>query len=153
MHEDTLLSCLSHKRIIKLIDTFDCADSYNMVLQKMDMDLVKYLITYDLSDNLKQKQRLFKMIAEGVSYIHSMKIVHFDLKLDNILVNVNSHGYVTDLCISDFGLSRSFKEFKNSLNFDGTWMYMAPEMYGVDKVFDEKIDCWSLGVILYTILK
>ena len=93
------------------------------------------------------------MIAEGVSYIHSKKIVHFDLKLDNILANVNANGYITDLCISDFGLSRSFNEFSNSLNFDGSLIYMAPEMFSKDSMFDEKIDCWSLGIILYTILK
>ena len=72
------------------------------------------------------------MIAESVSYLHSMNIAHFDLKLDNILVNVDSSGIITDLCISDFGLSRSFCEFKNSIDFDGTWIYMAPEMYEND---------------------
>jgi len=82
-----------------------------------------------------------------------MNIAHFDLKLDNILVNVGSNGIITDLCISDFGLSRSFSDFKKSIDFDGTWIYMAPEMYENDQIFDEKIDCWSLGVILYTLLK
>ena len=48
IHEETLLSCLKHKRIIKLIDTFESNTKYNMVLQKMDMDLVKYLNTYNI---------------------------------------------------------------------------------------------------------
>ena len=89
------------------------------------------------------------MIVEGIAYIHSMKIVHFDLKLDNILVNFDSQGTITDLRISDFGLSRSFNEFSTNTDFDGSLVYMAPEMYGQNIIFNEKIDSWSLGVILY----
>jgi len=117
IHEDTLLSCLRHKRIIKLIDSFDSTGKYNMVLQKMDMDLVKYLNTYDIRKDPPAKRKIFKMIAEGVTYIHSMNIVHFDLKPDNILVNVDSQGNITDLRISDFGFSRSFNVFNTNSDF------------------------------------
>lgn len=92
------------------------------------------------------------MIAEGVAYIHSMNIVHFDLKLDNILINLDTQDNITDLRISDFGLSRSLNKFNTNTDCDGTLNYMAPEMFGNDRVFDEKIDSWSLGVILYTLL-
>ena len=92
------------------------------------------------------------MIVEGVAYIHSMKIVHFDLKPDNILLNVDNQGYITDLRISDFGLSRSFNEFNSNTDFDGTLSYMSPEMFEKNQVFNEKIDSWSLGIILYIML-
>ena len=101
---------------------------------------------------MKKIRQIFKMIAEGVNYIHSMGLVHFDLKFDNILINVDTDGNITDLRISDFGLTRSNKEFKTNVDSDGTLVYMAPEMFVKDSFFNEKIDIWSLGVILFSLL-
>jgi len=92
------------------------------------------------------------MIVDGIVYIHSKDIVHFDLKLDNILVKVNNDGVVTDLCISDFDLSRSNRQFRTNTDNDGTKQYMAPEFFIKDNIFDKKVDSWSLGIILYGLL-
>ena len=48
---------------------------------------------------------IFQMIVKGVDACHQKGIMHCDLKLDNILLNVDSSNKISDLCIADFGLS------------------------------------------------
>jgi len=95
------------------------------------------------------------MIVEGMVYLDSCNLVHFDLKLDNILVNLDQENNVTNLCITDFGLTQSNRQ--NSTNekgagASGTLSYMAPEMLVPDSSYDKAIDAWSLGINLYALL-
>lgn len=54
----------------------------------------------------EESRHIFKKIARGVEHCHAKGIMHCDLKLENILVNVGEDGStITDLCIADFGLS------------------------------------------------
>jgi len=74
--------------------------------------------------------------------------VHRDLKLENILLDKNEN---VKLC--DFGFTREYEGKKAHLQtFCGTICYSAPEMLRAEKYAGEKVDVWSLGIILYALL-
>jgi len=80
--------------------------------------------------------------------------MHRDLKLENILI-ADREWTASSMTVklSDFGLSKELTECKESAmaTFCGTLFYVAPEILRGD-AYDEKVDCWSLGVIAYCLL-
>jgi serine/threonine protein kinase len=80
--------------------------------------------------------------------VHNMSCVHRDLKLENILLDKNEN---VKLC--DFGFTREYEGKASYLQtFCGTICYSAPEMLRGEKYAGEKVDVWSLGIILYALL-
>ncbi|CAI4053083.1 non-specific serine/threonine protein kinase SKDI_16G1260 [Saccharomyces kudriavzevii IFO 1802] len=90
---------------------------------------------------------LFAQISGAVYYAHSMHCVHRDLKLENILLDKNGNAKLTD-----FGFTRECMTKTTLETVCGTTVYMAPELIGRKTYDGFKIDTWSLGVILYTLI-
>ena len=94
-------------------------------------------------------QRIFAQLVGAVSYIHSKQCVHRDLKLENVLLD--KHG---DVKLVDFGFTREYEGKANYLStFCGTVCYAAPEMLKGEKYAGEKVDVWSLGIVLFALLR
>ena len=93
-------------------------------------------------------KRIFTQLVGAVAYVHSKSCVHRDLKLENILLDKQEN---VKLC--DFGFTREYESKANCLQtFCGTVCYSAPEMLKAEKYAGEKVDVWSLGIILYALL-
>jgi serine/threonine protein kinase len=93
-------------------------------------------------------QKIFAQLVGAVTYVHNMSCVHRDLKLENILLDKNEN---VKLC--DFGFTREYEGKMSYLQtFCGTVCYSAPEMLRGEKYAGEKVDVWSLGVILFALL-
>jgi serine/threonine protein kinase len=93
-------------------------------------------------------QRIFTQLVGAVSYVHNSSCVHRDLKLENILLDKNEN-----VKLVDFGFTREYDGKASYLQtFCGTVCYSAPEMLKGEKYAGEKVDVWSLGVILYALL-
>lgn len=90
---------------------------------------------------------LFAQISGAVYYAHSMHCVHRDLKLENILLDKNGNAKLTD-----FGFTRECMTKTTLETVCGTTVYMAPELIERRTYDGFKIDIWSLGVILYTLI-
>lgn len=104
-----------------------------------------------------EKEILLQM-AKGLAYLHSLKIVHRDIKPTNILIYVTQDSDETPIVkLADFGLSKVLKndlelDFSNSntRNPSGTQGWMAHELYESNR-FDLRVDIFSLGcVFAYT---
>ena len=99
----------------------------------------------------KTAKFLFRQIILGIKHIHSHKIVHRDIKLENILIDLNNN-----IKICDFGIGRILSS-SNQLLHDkcGTLMYMAPEIILSSKTQGYRgfpVDVWSSGISLYIML-
>ncbi|KAI0195409.1 kinase-like protein [Astrocystis sublimbata] len=93
-------------------------------------------------------QKIFTQLVGAVSYVHQQSCVHRDLKLENILLDKHEN-----VKLVDFGFTREYEGKANYLQtFCGTICYSAPEMLKGEKYAGEKVDVWSLGVILYALL-
>ncbi|XP_070704804.1 leucine-rich repeat serine/threonine-protein kinase 1 [Pempheris klunzingeri] len=94
--------------------------------------------------------RVAYQIAAGLAYLHRKSIIFCDLKSDNILVWSLEVKDPVNIKLSDYGISRqSFHE--GALGVEGTPGYQAPEIRpGI--VYDEKVDIFSYGMVLYELL-
>ncbi|XP_047072858.1 serine/threonine-protein kinase CTR1-like isoform X2 [Lolium rigidum] len=104
--------------------------------------------------NLDRRKRLIIAMdaAFGLEYLHSKNIVHFDLKCDNLLVNLKDQS--RPICkVGDFGLSKIKRNTLVSGGVRGTLPWMAPELLngGSNKV-SEKVDVFSFGIVMWEIL-
>ena len=101
--------------------------------------------------NEKISKFLFKQIILGIKHIHSQNIVHRDVKLENILIDLNN-----TIKICDFGIGRILSSPDELLHDQcGTPMYMAPEILSCSKEKGYKgfpVDIWSAGIALYIML-
>ncbi|GMI85705.1 Hydraulic Conductivity of Root 1 [Hibiscus trionum] len=123
--------------------------------------VTEYMVNGSLRNVLIKKERsldLHKRLiiamgaAFGMEYLHSKNIVHFDLKCDNLLVNLRDPQ--RPICkIGDFGLSRIKRNTLVSGGVRGTLPWMAPELLnGCSTKVSEKVDVFSFGISMWEIL-
>lgn len=94
--------------------------------------------------------KLFAQLVSGVGYLHSKKVVHRDLKLENLLLDRNRN-----IVITDFGFANRFNDAGSDLMATscGSPCYAAPELVLQDGQYvGSAVDVWSCGVILYAML-
>ena len=120
-------------------------DKVFFVLEKGDMDGSKYIQPL----RLVNERKLFAVqVLLGIEYMHSRGIYHRDIKPQNIICFMNSHGDLTHAKLCDFGLSSYYtKQVLSPQGFVTLW-YRAPEI-ALMKEYDYKVDVWSMGCILY----
>ncbi|XP_037781056.1 aurora kinase A-like [Penaeus monodon] len=103
-----------------------------------------YLLVY-IFPLMSNKSFIDPQLVNALEYCHSKKVIHRDIKPENILIHGNGQ-----LKIADFGWSvHSPNERRKTLC--GTLDYLPPEMIE-GRMYDEKVDIWSLGVLCYEFL-
>ncbi|KAF3436017.1 hypothetical protein FNV43_RR23109 [Rhamnella rubrinervis] len=110
------------------------------------------LLKKDRSLDRRKKLIIAMDAAFGMEYLHSKNIVHFDLKCDNLLVNLRDPQ--RPICkVGDFGLSRIKRNTLVSGGVRGTLPWMAPELLnGSSNRVSEKVDVFSFGISMWEIL-
>lgn len=101
----------------------------------------------------KRKRLLIAMdVAFGMEYLHGKNIVHFDLKSDNLLVNLRDPH--RPICkVGDLGLSKVKCQTLISGGVRGTLPWMAPELLnGSSSLVSEKVDVYSFGIVMWELL-
>ncbi|KXX73106.1 Serine/threonine-protein kinase ppk16 [Madurella mycetomatis] len=137
-----------HPHIARLYEVIVTETLVWLVLEYCPGDeLYNYLLKHGKLP-VDKVQRIFAQLVGAVCYVHQQSCVHRDLKLENILLDKHEN---VKLC--DFGFTREYEGKANYLQtFCGTICYSAPEMLKGEKYAGEKVDVWSLGVILYALL-
>jgi serine/threonine-protein kinase ULK/ATG1 len=143
--EIEIMKKLKHIGIVQLYDViYDKLNDYVYII-------MEYCSGGDLSTIIHQSteaeiQRYFQQLAEAFKYLFKQKILHRDIKPQNILFKDPSRKI---LKITDFGFSKYYNEDNTLLEtLCGSPMYMAPEILFHQK-YNVKTDLWSIGVILY----
>lgn len=120
-------------------------------LETEDTNLDYLIKKNSLSFEIKKKfsQILFPQIFEGISSIHKNKIVHRDIKPDNVVYCSKSQ----QCKIIDFSHSLIINDKLYMHEPAGSVHFEAPELFELDKEYDPfKADIWSIGVFLYIFL-
>jgi len=101
--------------------------------------------TVDLS--LPQRIRIARDAALAFLYMHSMEIVHRDIKSQNILIDQN-----LQVKVCDFGLAKFKADIgKGAMQYAGTPTYMAPELFN-KRPYDGGVDLFAFGTLLYELV-
>ncbi|XP_074533831.1 death-associated protein kinase 2 isoform X2 [Halichoeres trimaculatus] len=148
--EVNILQQLQHPNIITLHDVFE---------NRTDVVLILELVSGgELFDFLAQKESLseeeatqfIKQILDGVQYLHSKRIIHFDLKPENIML-LDRNNPLPRIKLIDFGLAHQIEAGEDFKNIFGTPEFVAPEIVNYERLGLEA-DMWSIGVITYILL-
>ena len=144
---------LDHESIIKCIDVYEDNSSLHFVLEEITGgDLFDHIIHSDkrkLTD--VEAMDLLYQILEGLQYLHeNVGIVHRDIKPENFLLY--NDGQRIRIKLIDFGFATYCKNDETMNEQLGTPQYAAPEIFE-QKPYTSKVDMWSLGVVLYNMVK
>lgn len=122
-----------------------------MEMEKMEYDLMDYLLE-EKTIRETEAREIFKRVCEAVACCHAHQIYHLDIKADNVLIAKNSKGQYRNVKLCDFGHAKSANEFRPNGRY-GTPQYLPLEVFSKKyPVIAEKVDVWSLGVLLFTLL-
>jgi len=145
VEEAKLLASIKHPNIVEVFDVFDENNTSYFVMTFIEgktlQGLVKQkgMLSFDLAVNL------LVQIANAVEYIHSKKILHRDIKPDNILVTPEN-----EAILIDFGSAREFVQDKTQSHTTMvTRGYAPPEQYNTTSRKGSYSDIYSLGGVYY----
>ena len=145
IREISILKQLRHPNIVYLIDLIHGEKKLYLVFEYMDHDLKKFLDINNgpLTPELV-KSYLFQILI-AINFCHSKRILHRDLKPQNLLIDKD--GIIK---VADFGLARSFGIPIKTLTHEIlTLWYRAPEILLGQKEYSTPVDMWSIGLIFY----
>ena len=147
LREISFMRELSHPNIVKLIEVIHTPQSLCLVFELLQHDL-KYLLDMRRKQkkpfSLEQIQSVMYQILSGLAFCHDRKILHRDLKPQNLLLSAEGH-----VKLADFGLARGFGIPVNAFSSEVvTLWYRPPDILLGSTSYTTPIDMWSVGCIM-----
>ncbi|RMZ55181.1 hypothetical protein APUTEX25_005459 [Auxenochlorella protothecoides] len=141
--EIDILRTMRHEHIIQMLDAFETATDFCVVTEFAQGELFQ-ILEDDRSLSEGVVRDVARQLVAALHYLHSHRIIHRDMKPQNILLSAAG---TVKLC--DFGFARSLSAHTLMVtSVKGTPLYMAPELVQ-ERPYNHTVDLWSLGVILY----
>ncbi|XP_048365482.1 death-associated protein kinase 2-like isoform X2 [Sphaerodactylus townsendi] len=145
--EVSILQRLEHPCIMRLHDTFTSKTEVVLILELIHGgELFDFIAEKELLTEAEAIEFL-QQILQGVAYMHSARIAHFDLKPENIML-FQKDVPNPRIKIIDFGLAQKLEEGATFKSLCGTPQYIAPEVINYEAL-SCATDMWSIGVITY----
>ncbi|XP_043389999.1 serine/threonine-protein kinase SIK2 isoform X3 [Chelonia mydas] len=145
--EVQIMKMLDHPHVIKLYQVMETKSMLYLVTEyAKNGEIFDYLANHGrLSE--PEARRKFWQILSAVEYCHSRKIVHRDLKAENLLLDNNMN-----IKIADFGFGNFYKSGEPLTTWCGSPPYAAPEVFEGQQYEGPQLDIWSMGVVLYVLV-
>jgi serine/threonine protein kinase len=153
LRELDILRRAKHANIVKLVEEYNTNEFAFLIFEYCKGGDLLELLRDESSNKLSESEtcNIVYELTKAIAYIHSLSIVHRDVKLENVLIQKHLDSTRT-IKLADFGLAVRVDENEKSLmDKCGTPSYVAPEIlagtgYGL------QVDIWSLGVCFYMLM-
>ncbi|RVE40420.1 hypothetical protein evm_014929, partial [Chilo suppressalis] len=143
LREISVLRELCHPAVVQLLDVLLTENKLFLVFEFLHMDLKRLMDIYKGPMPHDLVKSYLAQLLEGIAYCHSMRVLHRDLKPQNLLVD--GEGRVK---LADFGLARAFGIPLRAYTHEVvTLWYRAPEILLGAKFYSTAVDVWSLACI------
>jgi len=143
IREISLLKELQHPNIVKLCDVVHTERKLTLVFEFLDQDLKKLLDMCDGGLDAATTKSFLYQLLRGIAYCHQHRVLHRDLKPQNLLINREGA-----LKLADFGLARAFGIPVRSYTHEVvTLWYRAPDVLMGSRKYSTPVDIWSVGCI------
>ncbi|XP_022188457.2 serine/threonine-protein kinase SIK2 isoform X2 [Nilaparvata lugens] len=145
--EVDIMKLLDHPHIIKLYQVMETKNMIYIVSEYASQgEIFDYIARHGRMSE-SGARRKFWQILSAVEYCHNHRVVHRDLKAENLLLDANMN-----IKIADFGFSNYYTPGEQLATWCGSPPYAAPEVFEGKKYTGPEIDIWSLGVVLYVLV-
>ncbi|XP_076853731.1 death-associated protein kinase 1 [Brachyhypopomus gauderio] len=148
--EVSVLREIQHPNVIALHDVFENKSEVILILELVAGGELFDFLAEKESLSEEEATEFLKQILDGVNYLHSKQIAHFDLKPENIML-LNRNVPHPRIKLIDFGLAHKIDFSNDFKNIFGTPEFVAPEVVNYEPLGLEA-DMWSVGVITYILL-
>jgi cyclin-dependent kinase len=144
VREISILKQLQHPNIVQLHDVIHTETSLTLVFEYLDQDLKNYLDACGDKgiDDYTIKSFLYQLL-QGIAYCHQHRVLHRDLKPQNLLINMEG-----ELKLADFGLARGFgipvRKYTHEVV---TLWYRPPDVLLGSTKYSTQVDMWGVGCI------
>uniref|UniRef100_A0A0G4IDM5 Cyclin-dependent kinase 2 homolog n=1 Tax=Chromera velia CCMP2878 TaxID=1169474 RepID=A0A0G4IDM5_9ALVE len=143
IREISLLKELQHPNIVRLCDVIHTERKLTLVFEYLDQDLKKLLDMCENGLDAPTIKSFLYQLLRGVAYCHQHRVLHRDLKPQNLLINREGA-----LKLADFGLARAFGIPVRSYTHEVvTLWYRAPDVLMGSRKYSTPVDIWSVGCI------
>ncbi|CAN7982131.1 unnamed protein product [Ixodes pacificus] len=151
IREIALLKELQHPNVVRLLDVVPCEKKLYLVFEYMTDDLKKHMDKAAHGKALlgpKLVKSYLWQLLQGIAYCHAHRILHRDLKPQNLLIDPDGN-----IKLADFGLARAFGlPLRTYTHEVVTLWYRAPEILLGAKFYSTPVDVWSIGCIFAEML-
>ncbi len=153
VREARLLAKARHENVVPLLDTIhNPGDYFILVFPFLRQDLENLLRTDRLDK--RQASMVFHGLFSALEHIHSMGLIHRDVKPSNILLEtMDGPVYLIDFGIAWSPDDKDSEPATSKITDVGTTCYRAPEILFGDKAYDTSLDMWAAGCVVAEMLK
>ena len=150
---------LCHPNIVEVLDSLIVGSGpifkgyYVIIMEYVESNLAQHLKIHDRLDDVEAKN-IVCQVLEALAYMNSPehvrhRIIHYDLKPENVLLTESGR-----VKIADFGLSKFSHVCPRRVGLAGTYWYLPPEAFRRHEAIlvNSTIDTWSVGVLLYELV-
>uniref|UniRef100_A0A0G4F533 Cyclin-dependent kinase 2 homolog n=1 Tax=Chromera velia CCMP2878 TaxID=1169474 RepID=A0A0G4F533_9ALVE len=149
IREIAILREFSHPNIVRLLELIINGLELHLVFELCDLDLRCYMreVSRGPVEPQYHASFLFQMLL-GCAHCHARKVIHRDLKPQNVLVKLNPDRTPRAVKLADFGLARPIQMAKRPMTHEVvTLWYRPPEILLGDTGYSGKVDVWAIGCI------
>merc|ERR1712176_97096 len=143
IREIALLKELSHPNVVRLVDVFCKSNKLILVFEYLENDLKKYMKQQNCRLTPAAVKRFSYQLCRGIEFCHANRIIHCDIKPQNLLINTR-----LQMKLADFGLARAFTVPVPKYTHEVvTVWYRPPEILLGSVLYSVPVDLWSIGCV------
>ncbi|KAH9251133.1 hypothetical protein BASA81_011032 [Batrachochytrium salamandrivorans] len=155
--EVRVMERLKYPHIVQIQQVWDSPDRIIISLEFASGGDLEHLLQAYTKFGETDAKSIIVQVLNALEYLHDNRVIHRDLKPENVLLKhpIADQAKIPHLLLTDFGMSRMFDHHNKTLRaltICGTPNYVACEVVHSTIGYDEKVDLWSAGVLLYRVL-